>query len=209
MEVLIFADRKHRGRFPVRDGDSRLIAEISTSWTGMSFTALDAAGHHLCAGSAHRLGLSGWRATGPHGADLLSLTKSFRRAQAEVRLTRGGVFVLGGSTWRRDFTVTRADGRTVLALAPPPSARVAGAADFAVHEFEEGLDLAETVALVQIWRMVRNGEDAPVSVATGAQRAPIPCPGSTSSVSPKPSWPAPQCLPEGGQSAVTRPDSAP
>lgn len=159
----MFTDRKHQGRFAVHDGDDRLVAQISTSWTGMSFAAVDGGGHRLCAGSARRLGLS-WRATGPDRADLLSLTKSLRRAQAEVALTRGGVFVLRGSTWRRDFAVTDGDGGTVLAVTAETSAVSLRPFDFAVRQRQPGLDLAEIVAMVQIWRMVRDGEDAAVAV---------------------------------------------
>jgi len=67
----------------VLDADDRVVAEIRSSWTGLSFAAVDGAGHPLCAASAQALGLSGrWRATGPGGAELLSLAKSVWRSQA-------------------------------------------------------------------------------------------------------------------------------
>jgi len=168
-DILVFPDRKHQGRFPVRDADSRVVAEISTSWTGLSFSAVDGAGQPLCAGSVRALGLSGrWRATGPDRAELLSVTKSFWRSQAELRLARGGVSVLRGSAWRRDFAVTDADDATVLAATPRTSALSLRPYDFAVRQSQGGFSLPETVALVQIWRMVRKSEDAAAAGAVTA-----------------------------------------
>jgi hypothetical protein len=167
-EVLLFPDRKQQGRFPVRDGAARVVAQIATSWTGMSFAAIDSTGEQLCAGSTRGLGLSGrWRATNSAGAWLLSVTKGFSRSAAELTLARGGVFVLRGSARRRDFAVTDVEARTVLAAAPLTSAWSLHPYDFAIEQGRD-FNLAEIVALVQIWRMLRNSEDAAAGVAVAA-----------------------------------------
>lgn len=164
-DILVFPDRLRQRRFPVLDADGRVAAEIGASWTGLSFAAVDGAGQPLCAASAQALGLSGrWRATGPGGAALLSFTRSAWRSRAEVTLARGGVFVVRGSAWRRDFAVTDEASATVLAATPRTSALSLHPHDFAVQLRGGGYHLAEIVALIQIWRMVRKSEgDAAVT----------------------------------------------
>ena len=168
-DFLVFPDRKRHGRFPVRDADNRVVAEISTSWTGLSFVAVHGTGQPLCAGSAQAFGLSGrWRATGPDRAELLSVTKSWWRSRAELTLARGGTFTLRGSAWRRDFAVTDAADATVLAATPRTSALSLRPYDFAVHQMQGGFSVPEIVAVVQIWRLVRKSEDAGAAGAAAA-----------------------------------------
>jgi hypothetical protein len=164
--ALVFPDRRHRGRFPVRDDRGRLVAYIATSWTGTSFTATDADEHPVCAASQGWLGLSGrWRATGPDGEPLLEVSSGVLRPRAEVTLQRGGVFLLRGSAWRRDFIVTDPAGETVLGAVPRTPALSFRQHDYAVAQARPVFGLPEIVALVQIWRMVRKNE---ASAAAGS-----------------------------------------
>jgi hypothetical protein len=159
---LVFPDRKQRGRFPVHDAAGALVALISTPWTGTSFTATDADLRPLCAGRAARWGLSGrWVATGPDGAPLFELRKSTWRSSAELTLTRGGAFAIRGSAWKRDFTITRTGSTDPLVSAVPRTKALSlRPHDYAVQQLEPVLDLAELVAAVQIWRLVRKNDDA-------------------------------------------------
>jgi hypothetical protein len=87
------------------------VAYISEKWTGTSFTATDASGDPLCAGSAGMGGLSRtWTATGSGGRPLLSVRTSWLGSKAAVTLERGGHYQLRGSAWRRDFAASRRDG---------------------------------------------------------------------------------------------------
>jgi uncharacterized protein YxjI len=174
--VLAFPDRRHEGRFPVTDQDGRVVARISARWSGTSFTVTDAGGRPLCAGTAGRWGLArSWRATGPDGRPLLSVTTSLMFTKAEVHIERGADFVVRGSAWRRDFAVTDVDGQTVLTAVPRTSSWSFRQHDYAVQQTRPVLDLAEVVALVQTWRMVRKN-DAAAAGAAGAA-------GSTGAIS--------------------------
>ena len=167
---LTFADRVRKGRVPVRDANDAVVAEIVTSWTGTSFRAFDAEGGPLCSGTATWLGMSGrWEVTDGVGEPLLTLRKSPWRAQAELELARGGTFRVRGSTWRRGFAVLDAAGDVVLAAVPQSSALSFRAYAFGVQQTGGRLTLAEVVALVQVWRLLRKNEDA--AAAGGAVAA--------------------------------------
>ena len=159
--VLAVPDRKESGRFPVRHRDGRPAAHVSVKWTGTAFTATDADDEPLCAAAVGWGGLSStWKATGPDGRPLLSVKKSWAGTRADVTLARGGTFVLRGSAWRRDFTVTDAQGATVLSAVPQTSALSFHPFHYAVEQARPVFDLAEVVALVQIWRLVKKQESA-------------------------------------------------
>jgi hypothetical protein len=168
---LVFPDRKQRGRFPVHDEAGAVVALISTAWTSTSFTATDADLRPLCAGRAARWGLSGrWVATGPDGASLLELRKSTWRSSAELTLARGGTFAIHGSAWKRDFTITVVGSTDpVVSAVPRTKAMSLHPYDYSVQQHEPVLDLAELVAAVQLWRLVRKNDDA----AAGAAAATI------------------------------------
>ena len=160
-QLLVFPDRKVQGRYPVLDGDDQVVATIATTWTGSSFTAVDADGRPLCTGRAAMWGLSGrWTTTGPDGGPLLTVVKSVWRAQAVVTLASGGTLTVAGSVWKREFAVSDAAGRAVLAATPRTSALSLHPHDFAVRRHPDGLTVPEVVALVQSWRMARKSDDA-------------------------------------------------
>jgi hypothetical protein len=169
-ETLVFLDRKEQGRLPVRNLSGGLVAQIATSWTGVSFTAVDDTARPLCAGSARAFGLSRrWSATTPAGVGLLAITNSVWRSRAQLTLASGETFVLRGSTWRRDFVVTDTAGATVLSVTPRAPALSLRPYEFAVQPNARRFNLAEIVALVQIWRMVRKNDDT--AAAAGAVAA--------------------------------------
>lgn len=157
-EALGFPGRKQDGR-PVTGPDGRLLAAIRVSWTGTSFSAVDAAGDVLCAASVGLRGLSRtWVATGP-GRPLLSLRRR-GGSSADVTLVRGGAFRVQGSVWTRDVTVIGQDGATVVSAVPASSAWSFHPHDDAVRLVEPAFDLAELVALVQIWRTAKRNDAA-------------------------------------------------
>lgn len=166
--VLAFPDRKENGAFPVRRPDGRTVAAIATRWTGSGFTATDTCGGLLCAGSAAWGGLSGtWTATGPGHAPLLEVKRGWTGRQAEVRMARGGRYRLRGSVWRRDFAVQRT-GATIVSAVPQSSALSFAPYAYAVRQHEPVFDLAELVAIVQIWRTLKRHGAAAAGGAAGA-----------------------------------------
>jgi hypothetical protein len=167
LNTLRFPDHKPKGRFPVLDDRGGVVALISAAWTGTSFTATDRDERPLCAGSTSWWGMSGkWQATGADSGPLMLVRTGILRARASVRLERGDVFEVHGSAWRRDFTVTDADGQTVLTALPQTSAFSFRPYDYAVEQQTPAFQLAEIVALVQIWRMVRKAEASAAAAGT-------------------------------------------
>lgn len=168
-QLLAFPDRKQDGRFPVKDETGKLLAHISVKWMGTSFTAADADDQPLCAASSGAMGLSSlWKATGPAQEPLLSVKKSWTGTSAVVALERGGTFSLRGSPWRRDFAVTDAEGGPLVTAVPQSSGWSFHPHDYAVQQIQPVFDLAEMVAVVQIWRMVKKQEGAAGVVGIGA-----------------------------------------
>jgi hypothetical protein len=96
---------------------------------------------------------------------LLSVRTSWAGSEAEVTLVRGGSYQLRGNAWRRDFAVTRSDGAIFVSGAPRTSALSFHPHDYVVRQAEGVFDLAELVAVVQIWRMVKKNEAAALSTA--------------------------------------------
>src|SRR4051812_47681143 len=93
--TLIFADRRRGRVYPVTDPTGADVALIRSHLGGARFVAEDPAGLVLCAGSAGWWGMSNrWLATGPTGEALLELRKSGLRARADVRLERGGEYII-------------------------------------------------------------------------------------------------------------------
>ena len=76
--------------------------------------------------------------------------------------------VFRGSPWKRDFTVTDPAGPTVLNAVPQTGALSIHPHDYAVQQTGPVFDLAEMVAVVQIWRMVKKQEGAAGVVGIGA-----------------------------------------
>ncbi len=169
---LVFPDRKRHGAYEVTDSNG-VVARIAVSWSGNRFTAIDAHGARLCAAwtSWWRLPTR-WDATGPDGRPLLTARmRGITRTSAEVRLQRGGRFMVRGSAWRRDFRVTDEHGEVVLTAAPRSSALSLRPHDYAVQQTPGTLQLPEVVALVQIWRTTMKEESATAAggaVAGGA-----------------------------------------
>ena len=84
---------------------------------------------------------------------------------------RGGDFVVRGSAWRRDFTVTDATGTSVLTAAAQTSALSFRPHDYAVQQTGTVLRLPEIVAIVQIWRMIKKSDSAAAAGAATAAGA--------------------------------------
>ena len=163
--ALVFADRRLDSAYSVTDASGAVIARIRVRRGGARFQAEDATGSTLCAGSTSRWGLSNlWRATGPAGDPLLELRKSTLRARANLRLARGGDMIVEGSVWRRDFQVRDGD-RIVLRALPQTSVISMRPYEYAVTRPADALTLAETLAVVQIWRLLRKRDDASAAAA--------------------------------------------
>jgi hypothetical protein len=144
------------------------VALISTSWTGASFSVDGKDGHLLCQASAGFFGLSPtWSATDSEGRPLLRLSRRLLASKADVRLERGGEYLVRGSAWKRDFVVTDDRGRAVLRAVPRTPAVSFHPHDYTVEPTGEVFRLDELIALVQIWRMVLKGD----SSATAANSA--------------------------------------
>lgn len=170
--VLLFPDRRRDGAFPVIDADDLVVAHIVPKWSRSRFTATDGEGGPLCQGAAGALGISRvWRATGADGSPLVTITNAFFAARADVELARGGSYKVRGSSWRRSFTMTTLEGVPVLEAIPRTSAISFHPHDYEVRVLEPVFELAELVALVQTWRMVRAAEVA--GAASGATAAAI------------------------------------
>jgi len=158
---LQFSDRKRHGAYDVTDANG-VVARIAVSWTGNRFTVTDAHGAPLCAARTSWWRLpTRWHATGPDGSPLLmARMRGITRTFAEVRLQRGGRFVVQGSAWRRDFRISDEHGEVVLTAAPRSSALSLRPHDYAVQHAAGTFQLAELVALVQIWRTTMKEESA-------------------------------------------------
>ena len=170
--VLLFPDRRRDGAFPVIDTDGLVVAHIAPTWSRSRFTATDGAGAPLCQGAAGALGISRvWRATGADGSPLVTIANAFFAARADVHLARGGSYKVRGGSWRRSFTVTTLEGVPVLEAMPRTSAISFHPHDYEVRVLQPAFELAEVVALVQTWRMVRTAEFA--GAASGAAAAAV------------------------------------
>jgi uncharacterized protein YxjI len=169
--TLVFADRRRAGAYPVTDQSGADVALIRRGLGRERFVAEDPTGARLCAGSAGRWGTSNlWRATGSAGEPLLELRKDLLRTRAGLRLERGGDLVVHGSVWRRDFEVREGD-LVVLSAVPRTSALSMRPYEYGVQQHSDRLTLAEIVAVVHIWRMLRKRDDA--SAAGAASTAVI------------------------------------
>ncbi len=164
---LRFSDRKRDGAYDVIGPDG-VIARITVDRTGHRFTATDARGAPLCAARTSWWRLpTRWQATGPDGSPLLTARmRGITGSSAEVRLRRGGRFVVQGSAWRRGFRVVDEHGEVVLTAAPRTPAWSLRPHDYAVQPAPGSLQLAEVVAIVHIWRTTRKEESA--TAAAGA-----------------------------------------
>jgi len=168
-ETLWFPERRMDGAFPVIDADGAVVARVTAAWTGGRFSVTNPVGAPLCAGTTSRRWLAGsWQVTDAAGAPLLAMTAKPLRHTATVQLARGGELTIRGSAWRRDFVVVDADGAAVLTVAPRTSALSPSQDDYAVHQHRPGrLSVAEVIAVVQVWRMVKKS-DAALLTATAS-----------------------------------------
>lgn len=166
--TLLFPGRRVDGALPVTDPAGNALARITVAKGGGRFTAATADGSTVCQGRTSRWSLSGtWRVTGAAGGALLSVTAKPLRSTAAVSLADGRRLVVHGSPWRRGFTVTDQDGRTVLTGTPRTGALSPRQYDYAVRQPTPGsLQLAEVIAIVQVWRMVQKSEAAVLAAST-------------------------------------------
>jgi uncharacterized protein YxjI len=173
--IFIFPARKVEGSFPVTDGRGQPIAHVTPASGGGRFTVTDLDGQLICQASTRWTSWTGtWQATRADGAPLLSVRPKLLTLKdiATVRLERGGVLILHGNPWGRDFTVHDQHGRTVLTAEPRTSVLSLRQHDYAVSELIPGtLQLPETITVVQIWRLIKKnaalaGAAAGASVST-------------------------------------------
>ncbi len=161
---LRFTDRRDRGAFPVHDAAGLEVARITTGRAGTRFNATDSNGALLCAGEATWLGLSGvWRISGPSGQPLLAVRMSPLRTRAVASLERGDDVVISGSVWRRDFQVTDASGDVILTAVPASAPLSLQPHEYVIEQPKSTLSLAEVVAVVATWRLMRKADSAVVA----------------------------------------------
>lgn len=169
--ALTFPDRKSHGRFPVLDSAGIVSASISTRWTGTAFRVHHPAGRVMCEASAGSWGLSRtWHVTDLEGHRIMTMTMALMRRSAAVHLERGGDYVVHATAWKRDFVVTDEAGAPVLRAVPRTTALSLRPHEYTVEQTRPVFVLPEFVALVQTWRMHRQGESAATAsiAATGA-----------------------------------------
>ena len=166
-DTLFFPERRIDGAFPVTDAHGNPVARVTATWSGGRFSVTSIDRGQLCEGATSRWWLSGkWQVNDADGAPLLTVAAKPLRNSAVVHLARDGDLIVRGSPWRRDFTVADPQGRTVLSAAPRTSSVSPRQHDYAVHQSTPGaLRLAEVIAIVQVWRMVKKS-DAAVLAAT-------------------------------------------
>jgi hypothetical protein len=157
-DLLVLAGRKTSGRFAVRDGLGGLTAQISVPWHGSSFTVTRPDGTVLCAAALGKYGFSStWKVTGGDGRELLTTRWRWTGSTAWITLDRGDKLLLRTRWWKEGFTLVDANGVEVVRAAPATRRRSIRRRDCVVRQVEPTLDLAELVAVMQIWRM--NDED--------------------------------------------------
>ena len=171
-DTLFFPERRIDGAFPVTDAHGNPVAKVTAAWSGGRFSVSAIDGDPLCEGVTSRWWLSGkWQVTDADGVPLLTVTAKPLRNAAAVQLARGGELIVRGSPWRRDFVVVDQDGRTVLSASPRTSAVSPRQHDYAVQQSAPGaLRLAEVIAIVQVWRVVKKS-DVAVLAATSSTAA--------------------------------------
>ena len=172
-DTLLFPERRVQGAFPVTDAHGNPIARVTATWDGGRFCVTTIDGGPMCDGATSRWWLSGrWDVTDAQGRPLLTVTARPLRNTAAVHLARGSDLIMRGSPWRRDFAVLDQDGRTVLSAEPRTSPMSPRQYDYAVHQAIPGaLDLAEMIAIVQVWRMVKKSDAAVLAATTTAVAA--------------------------------------
>ena len=170
--TLLFPDRRIHGAFPVTDTHGNPVARVTATWSGGRFSVTTLDGGPMCDGATSRWWPTGkWQVTDAQGRPLLTVSAKPLRNTAAVHLARGRDLIMRGSPWRRDFAVLDEDGRTVLSAAPRTPPISPRQHDYAVHQSIPGtLNLAEMIAIVQVWRMVKKS-DAAVLAATSTAAA--------------------------------------
>jgi hypothetical protein len=163
MSDFVFPDHRTEGWFPVTDPRGRPVARIRAAWTGGRFSVTTPDDAPLCRGWATSAGLSGrWKVVGASDAlALLTVRVALLRNRSTVQLERGPQLTLRGNAWLTGFTVTDADRRQVLTGEHRHH-------DYVVHAVDEALLLPESLALVQVWRMVRKAAIAASTVAVSS-----------------------------------------
>jgi hypothetical protein len=172
-DTLVFPERRIRGAFPVVDAHGNPVARITAMWSGGRFSVTAADGAPLCNGATSRRWPSGkWQVTDAQRRPLLTVTAKPLRNTAAVHLARGGELIVRGSPWRRGFAVVDQDGRTVLSAAPRTPPLSPHQHHYAVHQSSPGtLRLAEVIAIVQVWRMVKKSDAAVLAATTSTAAA--------------------------------------
>lgn len=172
-ETLLFPDRRIDGAFLVTDPEGNPVAKVTAAWSGGRFTVTSVDGGTLSEGVTSRWWLTGkWDVTDGDGAPLLTMTAKSLRNAAAVDLACGGRLVVSGSAWRRGFVVVDQDGHTVLSGAPRNAVLSPRQHNYAVQRPTPGaLSLAEVIAIVQVWRMVKKSEVAVIAATTSTVTA--------------------------------------
>lgn len=163
--ILGFRDRKRGGRLPVDGPDGQPVAFITTRTFSAKFEVTGADGAPLCTGSARLGGLSSRReARDPSGALLVSYVSRWRREVATVG--DGRSFSITGRWLNANWRATADDGSVALASTKGPGAGIFHPDDWLVAVNDASLDLAQVVAMVELHRLVVQGNRAAAVAAT-------------------------------------------
>ncbi|TYL45515.1 hypothetical protein FXB39_17925 [Nocardioides sp. BGMRC 2183] len=152
-DVLLFADRKVDGAYPVAEPSGTVVARIVVAWTGTSFSATTGDGSPLCEGRRPHLFSQRWQAFDPGGRLIVTLKPSFTGVRKTVTLADGRVFDLHGQWWGRDWSLIGPDGPALFSE-PTSSSWSFWPDAWQVRCADASLDLAQVISIVALNRIV-------------------------------------------------------
>ncbi|WP_141014816.1 hypothetical protein [Nocardioides sambongensis] len=152
-DVLLFADRKVEGAYPVAEPSGAIVARIQVPWTGTSFTATTGQGEPLCSGRRPHMFSQRWQAFDHAGRLVAELKPSFTGIRKTVTLGDGRVLELHGRMMSRDWRMDGPRG-PVLSSEPTSSQWSFWPDAWQVRCHDVSLDLAQTVGIVALNRIM-------------------------------------------------------
>ncbi len=163
--VLGFSDHKLDGRYVVGGPQGRPLAWIHVPFWGKSFAVTTPDGQPLCAGSRAGVFSPTWTTVDTSGRVLATMRASSARKQKTTLGDGRELRAVGGSWFGRDWSLVDADGTTLLSSVPLSSSWSFHPNEWLVQILDPTLDLAVTVAVVQMRRMVVKAQQAAAASA--------------------------------------------
>lgn len=166
--VIGFVDRKQDGYFPVYGIDGGELAQIRVPWGCRKFTAVTPTGQPVCTGRPVTFSRT-YEVSDPYGGLLLSLRSNFWSGRKRVvTLADGSELLLQGAGWpSRDWSVTGADGATVLSIVATASGWSFHPDAYAVKVADPRLTLAHVIGIVEANRILVKSARAAAAASAG------------------------------------------